>query len=82
MGGWTTGDSVTVSTSTDASAATRLHVLHNWSWSEAAAAPGVVTDLLGGGRHQPGEKITLGAWDVRLFRSDDVKAGSGACAGG
>jgi hypothetical protein len=30
-----------------------------------------VTDLLGGGHHPAGEKITLGAWDVRLFRSDE-----------
>jgi hypothetical protein len=53
-----------------------------------------VTDLIGGGRHLPGEKITLGAWDVRLFRGDagelsggpfirrSVSGGSGACAGG
>jgi hypothetical protein len=48
-----------------------------------------VTDLIGGGRHWPGEKITLGAWDVRLFRGDPgelprrpVSAGAGACAGG
>jgi hypothetical protein len=33
--GWTTDSSVTVATSTDMSAATRLHVLHNWSWDEA-----------------------------------------------
>jgi beta-galactosidase len=72
--GWTTDDSVTVSTSTDTSAATRLHVLHNWSWEEATAtASSAVTDLLDGGRHLPGEKITLGAWDVRLFRSDEPR---------
>jgi beta-galactosidase len=29
VGGWPTDDSVTISTSTDMSAATRLHVLHN-----------------------------------------------------
>jgi beta-galactosidase len=89
VGGWTTGDSVTVSTSTDASTATRLHVLHNWSWEEATAtASGAVTDLIGDGRHLPGEKITLGAWDVRLFRGDagelsrrSVSGGAGACAG-
>jgi len=70
--GWTTDDSVTVSTSTDTRAAIRLHVLHNWSWDEATASPsGPVTDMLGGGRHPPGEKITLGAWDVRLFRGDE-----------
>jgi hypothetical protein len=45
------------------------HVLHNWSWEEATAtASSAVTDLIGGGRHLPGEKITLGARDVRLFR--------------
>ena len=67
--GWTTDDSVTVSTSTDASAATRLHVLHNWSWDEATASPsGPVTDIPGGERRPPGKKITLRAWDVRLFR--------------
>jgi beta-galactosidase len=71
--GWTTDDSVTVSTSTDTRAAIRLHVLHNWSWDEATASPsGPVTDMLGGERHPPGEKITLGAWDVRLFRNDEA----------
>jgi beta-galactosidase len=72
VGGWTTDDSVTVSTSTDTSAATRLHVLHNWSWDEATASPScTMTDILSGERHPPGEKITLRAWDVRLFRSDE-----------
>jgi beta-galactosidase len=72
-GGWTTDDSVTVSTSTDASTATRLHVLHNWSWDEVTASPsGMVTDILGGERYTPGEKVTLGAWDVRLFRGDEA----------
>jgi beta-galactosidase len=66
--GWSTSDSVTVSTSTDP-AGTRLHTLHNWSWQEAIAVPpATVTDLLGGGRHPPGEPVTLGPWDVRLFR--------------
>jgi beta-galactosidase len=73
VGRWTTDDSVTVSTSTDTSAATRLHVLHNWSWDEATASPsGPVTDMLGGSRHLPGEKITLRPWDVRLLRSDET----------
>ena len=73
VGGWTTDDSVTVSTSTDTSAATRLHVLHNWSWDEATASPScTMSDILSGERHPPGEKITLRAWDVRLFRSDEA----------
>jgi beta-galactosidase len=73
VGGWTTDDSVTVSTSTDTSAATRVHVLHNWSWDEATASPScTMSDILSGERHLPGEKITFRAWDVRLFRSDEA----------
>lgn len=73
VGGWTTDDSVTVSTSTDMSAATRLHVLHNWSWDEATASPPCpVSDILGGERHSPDEKITLRGWDIRLFRNDEA----------
>ena len=73
VSGWTTDDSVTVSTNTDTSAATRLHVLHNWSWDEATASPScTMSDILSGERHPPGEKITLRAWDVRLFRSDEA----------
>jgi beta-galactosidase len=71
--GWITDDSVTVSTSTDTSTATWLHVLHNWSWDEATASPPcTVTDIHGGERYPSGEKITLRAWDVRLFRSDEA----------
>ena len=67
--GWTTDASVTVSTSTDTSVATRLHVLHNWSWDEATARPSAaMTGMLGGERYPAGEKITLRAWDVRLFQ--------------
>ncbi len=73
--GWATGDSVTVSTSTGP-AGTRLHVLHNWSWDEATASPcSAVTDLLGGTRHTPGEPVTLGPWDVRLFRGEEAGEG-------
>jgi len=69
-GGWTSDESVTVSTSTERGGAGRLHVLHNWSWDEATAWPSCpVTDLLGGSQYSPAEPITLGAWDVRLLRS-------------
>jgi beta-galactosidase len=71
MGGWLTDEPVTVSTSTEPGGAGRLHVLHNWSWSESAARPSVpVTDLLSGHRYPPGEPVVLGAWDVRLLRGD------------
>ena len=32
----------------------------------------MVTDMLSGERHTPGEKVALRAWDVRLFRSDEA----------
>jgi beta-galactosidase len=81
-GGWTTDDSITVSTTTDTGAATRLHVLHNWSWDEATASPPcAVTDLLDGGRLLPGKEITLRAWDVRLLRSDETRGQNPAQAG-
>lgn len=70
--GWTTNDPVTVSTSTALNGAARLHVLHNWSWDEATAWPSSpVTDMLSGSRYSPAESVTLGAWDVRLLRSDE-----------
>jgi beta-galactosidase len=79
--GWTTSDSVTVSTSTDTEG-TRLHVLHNWSWEEMTATPSsTLTDVLGGGRHTPGEPVTLGPWDVRLFRSDETQDHRGSGEG-
>ena len=74
VGGWTSDESVTVATSTERGGAGRLHVLHNWSWDEATACPSApVTDLLSGGRYSPAEPITLGAWDVRLLRSDSAE---------
>jgi len=66
--------SVTVSTRTDTSAAARLHVLHNWSDDQPTPSPSrTVTDMLGGRRHAPGEKITLRAWDVRLLCSGETR---------
>jgi beta-galactosidase len=74
VGGWAADEPVTVSTSTSTSrnSASRLHILHNWSWNEASASPSaVVTDLLSGARYAPGDPVTLGPWDVRLLRSMD-----------
>jgi hypothetical protein len=31
-----------------------------------------MTGMLGGERHPSGEKITLGPWDIRLFRGDEA----------
>ena len=33
-----------------------------------------IVHISGGERHPPSEKITLRAWDVRLFRSDQAHA--------
>ncbi|HEY0475370.1 MAG TPA: beta-galactosidase trimerization domain-containing protein, partial [Kribbella sp.] len=70
IGGWTTDDSVTVSTNTDEDGR-RLHTLHNWNWAEASASVSVkVTDLISGETHAPGERLSLGPWDVRILRTD------------
>lgn len=70
IGGWTTDESVTVATSTD-EAGNRLHVLHNWGWEQASASSCLeVTDLLTGQSRAPGEPLALGAWDVRVLRSE------------
>jgi hypothetical protein len=34
--------------------------------------------MLRGRRHAPGEPITLGPWDVRLFRSDETQDQGGS----
>ena len=71
VAGWATDDSVTVSSSTNG-AGQRLHVVHNWGWAEAGAtAPAPVGDLLGDGRLTAGERLVLGPWDVRVFRTED-----------
>ena len=75
VGGWSTDDPVTVSTSTDGSGH-RLHVLHNWSWEQATATPAAaVKDLMGRDTCAADEPLTLGPWDVRIFRSDVVVGG-------
>jgi beta-galactosidase len=77
VGGWLTDEPVTVATCTERSGQSRLHVLHNWSWDQAAArSSGPVTDLLSGRCYPPGEPVVLGAWDVRLFRCE-LAAGEG-----
>ena len=68
IGGWTTDDSVTVSTCTDEDGQ-RLHTLHNWSWHEASASVSdKVTDLISSESHAPDEQLRLGPWDVRVLR--------------
>ena len=71
LGGWTTDASVTVSTSSTATG--RLHVVHNWGWSPAHAAPAIgVKDLLTGETFGPSEAVPLGPWDVRVLGSDSA----------
>jgi len=71
VSGWTSDESVTVSTSTD-EAGNRVHTLHNWSWDGASASTGIeVTDLFTKESHAPGEMLMLGPWDVRVLRSEE-----------
>ncbi|SEE95126.1 beta-galactosidase [Ruania alba] len=62
------GGSVTVTSATNGEGR-RLRVLHNWSWEPATVTlPAAVTDLLGDGAGlAAGERLELGAWDVRVL---------------
>jgi beta-galactosidase len=68
--GWSSLDpSVTVASST-ADDGTTLHVVHNWSWTEATAvAPIQLEDLLREESIAVGDPLQLGPWDVRVLRS-------------
>lgn len=70
VSGWSlTEPSVTVTTSRTPDNA-RLHVLHNWSWTPCAiTAPTELVDVLSQASLAVGDSISLGAWDVRVFRS-------------
>jgi beta-galactosidase len=58
--------SVTSTTATSP-AGRRVRFLHNWSWEPAAVpAPAAVRDVLSGARHDVGEQLHLGPWDVRV----------------
>jgi len=63
-------ETVTASTSTKDDGR-RLHVLHNWSWTDVeVAAPYSLTDLLTGERIPAGSNVALGSWDVRVLASE------------
>ncbi|MBD0734906.1 beta-galactosidase [Streptomyces sp. CBMA29] len=60
-------DSATAATGT-APDGRRVHVVHNWSWTPAAAhAPVDLTDVLNGSSLPAGARVELGPWDVRVF---------------
>lgn len=59
--------SVTVATKTAADGS-RVHIVHNWSWTPVTATvPVDLSDLLSGSAHTAGATIQLGAWDVCVF---------------
>ena len=61
--------SVTVTAAT-ARDGRRVHFLHNWSFAPAAIdLPVAVTDALGDTRLEAGDRLDLGAWDVRVLQS-------------
>ncbi|UFU07371.1 beta-galactosidase [Ruania halotolerans] len=65
------GGSVTVTSAINGEGR-RLRVLHNWSWEQATVTlPAAVTDVLGDGASlAAGERLELGAWDVRVVLED------------
>jgi beta-galactosidase len=63
--------SVTVTTATNA-AAQRLCFVSNWSWDPVAlTVPADLRCVTSGDRLRAGDRITLGAWDVRVLIDDD-----------
>ena len=47
---------------------TRLHIIHNWSFTPSRfTLPAAVTDLLSDETFARGERLLLGAWDVRVL---------------
>ncbi|MEV8098444.1 beta-galactosidase [Kitasatospora sp. NPDC085879] len=71
VGGWHgLPESVTATTGTAADGR-RVHVVHNWSWQPAEVrTPAGLTDVLDGSALDPGARVRLGAWDVRVLTSD------------
>jgi beta-galactosidase len=46
----------------------RVHFVHNWAWQESSfELPAAVTDVVGGEKFGAGDRVPLGAWDVRVF---------------
>lgn len=58
--------SVTVSSATAADGS-RLHVVHNWSWTPQVVRPDLVLRDLLGAPEPVGPEIALGPWDVRVL---------------
>ena len=47
---------------------TRLRIIHNWSFTPSGfVVPAAVRDLLSDNTFGVGERISLGAWDVRVL---------------
>jgi beta-galactosidase len=64
--------SVTLTTATNA-AAQRLRFVANWSWDPVTlTVPASLRCVTSGERLRPGDRITLGAWDVRVLIDDEL----------
>jgi beta-galactosidase len=51
----------------------RVHVVHNWSWEPARVEVAVeLSDVLDGSPVPAGTALDLGAWDVRVFVTDEA----------
>jgi beta-galactosidase len=65
---WNGPASVTVASAT-APDGSRIHVIHNWSWTPATATvPIGAEDLLGDAVFAAGSSLELGSWDVRVLK--------------
>jgi beta-galactosidase len=77
--GWTDlPSSVTVTSATSADGR-RLRFVHNWAWDPARIdLPIGVHDVLADTDHGVGEKLELGAWDVRVLLESDPESDLGS----
>ncbi|MCU1561539.1 beta-galactosidase [Mycetocola sp.] len=68
VAGWTDLPASVTVTSSTAPDGIRTFFVHNWSWDPASAvAPAQLRDLVTDVTAEPGDAITLGPWDVRVF---------------
>jgi beta-galactosidase len=67
--GWHSTSATVTSTGATARDGRRVRFLHNWSWDVASfTLPHPVLDVLTGASHPAGDRLRLGAWDVRVLQ--------------
>ncbi|WP_063737287.1 beta-galactosidase [Streptomyces sp. RTd22] len=67
--GWRFPQPAVTSTGATARDGRRVRFVHNWSWEEVTVTlPAAVRDAVSGTEYGAGDRLALGAWDVRVLR--------------